>query len=494
MNYKPVLKDERIRIAFLFQIASFWPAWESFYLTCKTDARFDVRFYYVNDGVYDSNQTKSAETFLIENNFEYIKFSYENFNNFNPHVAVVQTPYEYYHRKPHLYAAKLKNEGIRVVYIPYGIEIADTPAARHDHFREPVIRNAWRVYTLSDDFAVEYKKYCDNYLAVRALGLPRFDMLINSRRHTLSRQIFEETKKRKIIVWHTHFAKKIDTADGKRQVTPYVDEYIQFAAKISQYADKMFFIFLPHPLFGDDAVDMENNRKSDELLKILSQTENVFIDKADDYRPSLMNCDAIITDRSALMVESAVTGVPILYIKNPDYDEPLFPPLTALVDSYYQGNGCDDILNFVEMVQNGKDERKEQRNKLFNKCVPHFDGKCGERIKEDIINSINAAYINSSEIKIVIFGTGFMYNKIMSFFKFPAYCKVIALSDNNKDKWGQHIDGVKVFAPNEIINLNFDKIIIMVANVFEEQVYHQLSYELEIPKSKIEFCEYIGGI
>jgi len=143
--------DEPVRIAFLFQVASFWPSIESFYQSCLNDDKFDVKIYVVLDDVDQSKQLKTARNFLEGMNISYSEFNYDDFIAFSPHIAFLQTPYDILQRKPHLYSRRLKNMGIRVAYIPYGIELVDTAAARHDHFREPVLKNAWRIYTVSSN-------------------------------------------------------------------------------------------------------------------------------------------------------------------------------------------------------------------------------------------------------------------------------------------------------------------------------------------------------
>jgi len=492
MKYRPVI-NERIHIAFLFQIASFWPSWESFYHSCMEDKRFEVKLFFVQDGIDISQHTKSAENFLLEQDINFAPFSDDAFEDFKPHIAVVQTPYESLHRKPHLYSLRLKMMGVRVVYIPYGIEIADTRSARYDHFREAVLRNAWRIYTLSDEFKREYEKYCDNAKAVRAFGLPRFDALIRKDRFVLDRKLIERINGRKIIVWHAHFAKTI-IVDGKsRQVTPYLDEYISFAESLALYKDAFFFIFLPHPRFGDDALDDLSNLKSAELLRIIGLADNAYIDTSDDYRPSLLNADAIITDRSALMVEAAMTGVPILYLKNPDYEEPVFPPLIKLIDSYYQGTCRNEMTNFVRQFQAGADGRAQERADALAKCVSNIDGQCGRRIKDDILNSIDNDQMSPPPVKrIIIFGLGILYNKIMNYFTFPDSCRIVALSVSNKEKWHTRINGIDVVPPQQLRNIDFDKIIIMALHPNEEEIYQLLRFDLEIPDSKIEYCEYLA--
>ena len=40
------------------------------------------------------------------------------------------------------------------------------------------------------------------------------------------------------------------------------------------------------------------------------------------------------------------------------------------------------------MFLSGKDPLKSIRKCRFEQCIPFFDGKCGDRIKEDIISNI----------------------------------------------------------------------------------------------------------
>ena len=153
-------KDEKIRIAFLLQDATLWPAWESLYNTCTSDKRFETRIFLVPKVEFTYDSVSKTQDFLDSAGIPYTQFSHSLFEAFSPHAALLQTPYDYLGREPYLYSGHLKSMGIRVIYVPYGIEFVDTPSARHDHFRSPVVKNAWRLYTMSDAFASEYRKYC----------------------------------------------------------------------------------------------------------------------------------------------------------------------------------------------------------------------------------------------------------------------------------------------------------------------------------------------
>ncbi len=63
-------------------------------------------------------------------------------------------------------------------------------------------------------------------------------------------------------------------------------------------------------------------------------------------------------------------------------------PIKPLINSYYLGTEYKDIVKFIEMCRTGKDPKKEIRETALKKCIPYFDGKCSERIKNDLYESI----------------------------------------------------------------------------------------------------------
>lgn len=382
----PRLSGEKIRIAVIFQVASFWPSIDGFYRSCMEDKRFDIRLI-CYDAPYDPTiKTDTARAFLEENGLEYTGYESFELNEFRPHVVVLQTPYDT-NRMQKFTSAWLKSQGFRVVYIPYGIEIAATKHAQEAHFDTDVVKNCWRLYTLSETMRDDYRKYCINSAAVRVMGLPKFDSLCFPQRYPLNPEIREKAQGRRIVLWKVHFPKVIYENGKTILVTPKISEYIKFAGKLEQYST-LFFIFMPHPRFKEFNQDRKVQRELAQLMECLLSKENVHIDNNDDYRNSLMHADGIIVDRSAVMVEAAATGVPVLYMYNKEFDEPLTEAIRPLVDSYYHGTTCLDMERFLAMFQAGKDPLKECRNRRFGECIPFFDGNCGARIRDDIEASI----------------------------------------------------------------------------------------------------------
>lgn len=380
-------ENEKVRIVFLFQIASFWPSWETFWEACESDTRFDARMVFLNQTVKEKYQMRTAQEFLLKKGFHYTLYEDFNFEEFAPHVVVYQSPYDKGHRKYETQTESMIQKGVRVVYIPYGIEIADTEDARKAHFEQAVIKNSWRVYTFSEVMLEDYRKYCTNRDAIRAIGHPRFDTYFHKERYKLPDDVIRRIRNRKVILWKVHFPKLIPVGKEKVQVSPDLSVYLAFTDYVRKN-DDLFFVFLPHPRFLGENGSVDNMNMANQIVNRLQEMENVYVDWEDDYRSALCNAEAIIVDRSAVMIEAGACDVPVLYMYNQEYDEPLTAAVKPLIDSYYKGTALSDMESFVEMVKAGKDPGRERRNQAFHACVPHFDGRCGERIKDSILQEL----------------------------------------------------------------------------------------------------------
>lgn len=400
----PYDNEEYIRIMFLFQAASFWPGWESFYRECVKDERIHVKFMLLDELYGDTTQMLTARQFLTEKNIPYEVYTKKKFSIFSPHVLVMQTPYDYGHRSPSVRSAAFKKTGTRIMYIPYGIELADTEHARDAHFFNAVVRNAWRVFTFSERMREDYRFYCPNYRAVKCVGHPKFDALCHREELTLPPKLQQRIKGRKVLIWHVHFPKLVPQPDGSETMaTPKLEVYLEFAQYVLGRKEDLFVILLPHPKFMDG--EGELGVKAKRLVDQLSDAENVYVDWADDYRPTLVNGDYMITDRSALMVEAGITGMPILYMYNSDYYEPLTEAIRPIMESYYQGTTCLEMQKFVAQCLAGGDPRKEERIRSFQENIGFLDGRSGWRIKEHIVQALQDENKDEALEKIVAMET-----------------------------------------------------------------------------------------
>lgn len=481
-RYVPCRPGEKIRIAIIYQVASFWPSIESFYEECMKDEDTDIRIFFVGAVSVEKAQIQGSDTFLLEKGLPFSNYSEEAIQSFLPHVVFYQTPYDVSFRNPDSLAVHLRGMGIRIAYIPYGIEIADTEDARWYHFHTFVIRNAWRIYTFSERMKADYRRYCPNRHAVRAFGVPKLDSVAR-KKQVNKEKIRAAAGGRKIILWKLHSPKLIFEGTAKRQVSPDLREYRKFAEMVEQYK-WAYFVVMPHPMFFSETINPYLAAEGQKLLDQLAGKKNVFIDRAPDYRTSLYSADAIIIDRSALMVEAGFLDVPVLYMKNSDYEEPLTQAVKPLVDSYEQGTTCEDMCRFLEKLDTSGGKIAERITAVRKAVFPYEMGRCGRLILEDLKKSVLRK--PPEAIRLAFFGASFICEHYINELKIrnnPDF-EIICLSDNDQKKWGTQRAGIDVVPPEELKERELDLIVISSENYYMP-IKKQLVYELFLEEKKI---------
>ena len=393
---RPYKEGEKIDIVFLFQAASFWPSWETVWEACVEDERINPIMLVCDRGFKQEglNQFRTAKKFLEEKGIPYKDVYDVNLDELNPHIILLHTPYDG-QRPRYLQGKQLSARGHRVVYITYGIEIADTAKARVDHFTTGVVTTAWRLYTFSKEMIPYYKMFSPTGGdMVRSFGHPKFDRLDKKYFPSLPEYIKEKAKGRKILLLKVHFPKKVN---GK-MITPSLDMYMNFIKKIPEYKN-LFCIFMPHPKFYEELAKFKD---VNEWKEVINSIDNMIEYTEDDYRPVLLNCDYYIVDRSSLMIEAGMTGRPVCYVSRKDNPEPMTEPVQRIIDTYYQANCGKDLENFMRnIVIPDKDPLKEEREKAIRSVIPDTKGKSGYLIKEDMVNSlINDTIVDTKSLSL----------------------------------------------------------------------------------------------
>lgn len=381
-------KGEKIRIVVLFQIPSCWPSLESVWKELERDERFEAKMLLYDREQKEPAQMMGARELLEKLNIAYIEAEYYDFKIKKPHIIVYQTPWDERHRPPFLWSDQMKKMGIRVAYLPYGIEYSASVKVDYIFSNNQLKTCPWRSYVLSEQMKLEHRKqspYGDSYLAVT--GLPKFDSLYYRFDFLLEDSIQEKVKNRKIIFWQMHFP----AFDGNRDLPePNIKVYLEFVNKLKEYKE-LFFLVRPHPKFFEMYKTKGYEEEAEELKAVIESTENAYCYLEPDYRNALIHADYMIGDRSALMIESIVLNIPVLYMTNFYYKEKILSAVEPIFESYYQGSVCYDMELFLDMVvKKGMDYKKQERERAKGLCIPFFDGKCGLRIANDLAYSIYA--------------------------------------------------------------------------------------------------------
>lgn len=94
-------------------------------------------------------------------------------------------------------------------------------------------------------------------------------------------------------------------------------------------------------------------------------------------------------------------------------------------------------------------------------------------------------------MKVVIFGVGARSGELIRRLQ-ATEIEVIAYSDNNQDKWGESIEGIEIIRPEQLVLLDFDKIIIST-DIYYNEIYEQLNSIIGIPDDKIVKSTYFSA-
>lgn len=387
-NKIPYYLGEKIRVVMLFQIPSCWASVDSVWKALKEDSRFDVTMLLYDRELKEPAQMKGCREFLLEKEIDFAEAESYNFSKERPHILIYQTPWDNVHRPDFLKADAIKRQGIRVVYLPYGIPYSASVSPDFIFSIVKLRAKPWLSFELSNSMIVEHKflsPYGADYLL--ATGLPKFDSLYNREQFPLESYILEMVGSRRIVFWQMHFPSLNGNANYPE---PHISEYLKFAKKIREYGD-LFFIVRPHPKYFDMCIEKGFADEAEEFIEVLKSTENLYIYNEPDYRPALLNSDYVIGDRSALMIEAIVLGVPVLYMTNFYYKEKMLSAVEPIFESYYQGSESYDMERFVDLIiYRGKDYKADERRKACELCVPLFDGNCGQRIVNSMAEKIIA--------------------------------------------------------------------------------------------------------
>ena len=217
------------------------------------------------------------------------------------------------------------------------------------------------------------------------IGNPKFDNIYNivNNKNLLYPSKWQKLKDKKIILWTT------DHVWSLGNIT--FDLYFEKIFQWFQNEEAMGLIFRPHPLYIQELVEEKIwDKEQIECLKdFFHKSKNMVFDDSADYSLAYKMADGIICDINCGITVSALPlGKPLAVMRRYDdfKEEPLHPMIT---DKLYHINSISEAYQFFEMVNNGMDPKKQQREEAAKIAINNFDGKNAKRIKKFIMNEYN---------------------------------------------------------------------------------------------------------
>ena len=151
----------------------------------------------------------------------------------------------------------------------------------------------------------------------------------------------------------------------------------------------LVLIIRPHPqLFSMlHAHGVQTQEQIDAYLARCDEMPNVIIDRRQSYLPVFAATDAIMSDASSFVLEYAVTGKPVLYLRNPC--SPGLDLDGEFVAKYCQSAETEnEIRRFLDNVSEGKDPGRDERRSAIREYMYDPPGNVGDAIKEAVTNRL----------------------------------------------------------------------------------------------------------
>ncbi|MEG0181008.1 MAG: CDP-glycerol glycerophosphotransferase family protein [Peptostreptococcaceae bacterium] len=388
--------DKKLEIVFMPYNAFMWNSLESIWKAASEDENCNC--YVVPIPYYKLISKANGETeavFNYEGNLlpEYVPvIDYKEFDleTLKPNVIYIHNQYDEHNNATRVdskyFSYNLKKYTDMLVYVTYGI-LGTYPISFYlDFYSFIASREFDKVVVQSPSFQVIAEASGIDKDKILPLGSPKFDSMVNSlKTQEISKEYNSKFKNKTVFLWTTNIMKVIN---GRHEVIDEIEAVFEIVKNNPNYG----LIYRPHPLELSyiESKAPECFARYVELLNSANFTQNIIIDNNPSYYEAFKVSDALITDRSSVLIEYMVTGKPVLIydidLKKEYYNENVFD----IFANYIVGENNMTVEKFIDMVVDKNDNQKQRRLEALECVITNRDGSCGNKlhytIKKDIID------------------------------------------------------------------------------------------------------------
>lgn len=375
-------------IVFFAHEYSVWPSLQSVYEASLKRDDYSPQLVYIPFFHELSNYDHEKEiAHYVSAGYSIIGYEDYNLSEESPDVVVYVKPYE---SIPERFRVKeVSKTGCKCIYIPYGMETANTPEGTSYQCYSPMHYLAWRILAYGQDYFNKMQQYTythgQNYLKI---GHPRMDLRFRDMSEDASyRMIKTKARNRKIVMWNTHFT----LSDGDNWGT-----YLLFGDTVLNYFKNnkdLLLLWRPHPLFFKALAQLENK----DIVKVmdwfaeLDESDNILVDRFPTYLSAFAASDALLTDITSFVPEYAVRNKKMLITKKPGSTPPLFENLNSVLNVT---ESKDDIILFLDDVLHRKDHFPNRKQEIYQELYLSDS----ETVAQRLLNYINVEIKKECEL------------------------------------------------------------------------------------------------
>ena len=386
----------KLHILFVAELAGKWDSMASVYDAMKKreDCEVEVviqpifRAVKMPDGSVKSDVI--LNDYLTPMGIENIPYDRYEFSERLPDITFFSQPYESCTIEK--FWPENMSQYTRVVYLPYytarTINRDTSPDVYYSFFKSHAEQYCWKIATQSKIMKLHYESFGSQKGANSLVtGLPKWDYSKNLTEKDVScpEEWKSKIQGRTVFLFNTHFTLNRDVKDFFEKCNETIS--------IFKKNKKIAMIWRPHPMTETIIKLYHPEFKSDfEALKnSVINSENMLIDTEPTYDAAFVYSDAMISCLSSMIDQYILRNKPVLmtttepvaiYREKRSTNDGLYD-LSLLPFAYVK----KDKFNFIEKIAAGIDEWAEQRKELVEKYLTLADGKCGERVAEQVVEA-----------------------------------------------------------------------------------------------------------
>ncbi len=372
---KKIRKKEKIRILFILQLLPQWKT-ENLYIAMLNHPRFEPIIGIAPILNYIDAE-KPLKMYLEGKGYKYINIENDKriIEQGNFDIIVFQRPYPTDYIHPHQVELNWKAPSIYIHYAFHSLKSGwDINQPSHFYFWQEYYENKRTSYSRSSIHFLHGRNYV-------VTGLPMMDELMSPKD-----QLDDPwpKDKRKRIIYAPHHSIYDDHFSGINYSTFIEYAYI-IPALAKKYADKVYFIFKPHPFLYEKLVRFWGKEKTDAYYNQWSTNSFSNIELG-SYQGLFKHSDAIIHDCASFTIEYLYTLNPCMYlVKDKYHTNNLIDFAKEAFALYYHGHNSLDIETFINNVINNIDPLQKKRQDFYESSLrPPY----GKRACDNIIHAI----------------------------------------------------------------------------------------------------------
>lgn len=385
------MRKDKIKVVFVCHRPAVWDALKTVYEACMEDEMFDVTIVAIPNKIqlpklgfaHEEYKSEGAEEFFMDypckviNGYNYDTKTWLNLESLEPDYLFFQTPYDIC--RPPEYQSNVVAMFTKLCQVHYGMPFMDGFIAE-ESFPVSFLRNTYFHFAEYEEMRKYYVDRVDDNPVhkknrVVLTGYPKLDAGKRFIGCDDDNWNYHDSGKRYRVMWTPRW----NTEENSCTFFDYKDLLVDYITN----NQKTEMLFRPHPQAFNEFISRKQMTEAEvtEYKNKYKNADNLNIDNKQEYLSSFYSSDVLITDESSIIPEYFLTGKPIIFTYKETH---LNEFARKIAEGFYWAKDWDEVKGHLDMLLAGKDEKKEQREKLIAEAFYLPEKGAGYEIKETL--------------------------------------------------------------------------------------------------------------